>query len=174
MKALLTGVVALACAGCAGVREEARVPVTSGVRVAVDAARTATRKAVGNAEQAKASLNVAGKAATALLAAALPGQRPQLLGLQEALKTSSSALDSTLTELNTTSGALADSSGRIETLQGQIDTMAATLDRTLADERSAKAHTEFWRGAATKLGLLSLAMGLWTFRKPLLALGGIV
>jgi len=69
--------------------------------------------------------------------------------------------------------ALAKADAAIQENQAALETMQTQA----AELANAKAHAEksrdFWRGTAWKLALLSLALGIWTLRKPLLALCGV-
>ena len=68
---------------------------------------------------------------------------------------------------------IAQAADKIETLQAQIT--EATVARDDAEQRAkdAQGATRFWRAAALKLTLLSIALGLWVFRKPILRLCGV-
>jgi hypothetical protein len=58
-------------------------------------------------------------------------------------------------------------------LQKSIDVLAAQRDAFKRDAAAMETARDFWRGCVWKLGLLSLGLSLWIFRKPILALCGI-
>ncbi len=62
--------------------------------------------------------------------------------------------------------AMQENQAALETMQTQTAELAKTKEH-------AEAGRDFWRGTAWKLALLSLALGIWTFRRPLLALCGV-
>ena len=62
-------------------------------------------------------------------------------------------------------------------LQKSIDAIAAQRDAAQKDLSDMTTSRDFWRRATWKTGLslgcLSLALGIWIFRKPILALCGV-
>ena len=68
--------------------------------------------------------------------------------------------------------ALADSSGQLDIFQKQLRAMDAELTKARQAANRLQEGRDFWRAIAWKLALLSMALGVWTFRKPLIALCG--
>ena len=62
--------------------------------------------------------------------------------------------------------AMQENQTAIETMQNQAAELAKAREH-------AQESRDFWRDAAWKLALLSFALGVWTFRTPLLALCGV-
>ena len=62
--------------------------------------------------------------------------------------------------------ALQENQAALETIQKQAAELAKAREQ-------AEASRDFWRGTAWKLALLSLALGIWTFRRPLLNICGV-
>ena len=148
-------------------------PSTAAVQVAVEAAAGSTRKAAQSTAAAKGSLRVAEAKSQELLVLANPTERPIVVQLQTALQTTQSELETAQSELNSANGALADSSGALDGLQKQIREMGSALTQAQEEADRMKAARDFWRACVWKLALLSLALGLWAARKPLLALAGL-
>ena len=69
--------------------------------------------------------------------------------------------------------ALTNAGTQIEALQAQTEAEATA--RAAAEQREQKADAAriFWRAWTWKLAGLCFAFGLWTFRKPILALCGV-
>ena len=171
MKTLLPlTVLALSCAGCAATRHATNSPTVAAVQTTVDSAQMSAQQAVGSATRAKTALESASRAAEKVLADATPKQREGSVELRVALKTAHAAIDSTVVELKATTEALGDSQTRLGALQQQIDAMSADLVRTQSARQAAEDRADFWRSLGWRLGFLSLALGIWTFRKPLLSL----
>lgn len=63
--------------------------------------------------------------------------------------------------------------GHSRELQENIDALKARADNAEKDLSSMTSARDFWRSCTWKLGLVSLALGIWTFRKPILALFGV-
>ena len=82
------------------------------------------------------------------------------------------ALDEASTKLGETQEQLAVARTAEATATQQIDEISKALQSAAAEADRLKAARDFWRAATWKLALLALALGLWTFRKPLLALCG--
>ena len=82
------------------------------------------------------------------------------------------AVDAVKTALEKADAALAEAGSKIEGLQAEMATVSAAKEQAdcLAERQGQKAA--FWRACAWKLALLSLALGVWTLRKPLLILCG--
>lgn len=165
-----TAALVLILAGCATTRPPLNAPTVSAARTAVDSATVCTRKATGNVARAKIALQTAALAAGRIAVTAPPAQRPDVVALRSALDTTREALDSTDSELTAATAALEDSGSRLDQLQQRIDSMAAQLGQARTAEGAAESREAFWRASTWKLALLSLALGIWTFRKPLLAL----
>ena len=136
----------------------------------VEAAAGSARKAARSAAAATGSLRVAAAKSQALLAMAGPAERPLVIQLQTALDATQTELDAAQVELTTANGALADSSGQLAGLQKQIREIGSEWAKAQEESDRMKAARDFWRACAWKLALLSLALGVWTLRKPLLAL----
>lgn len=169
---ILAGVVLLSC-GCTSTRSGVHSIEAVEVRQTVDSASFSAREAACSASKAKFSLMAAAHETSALLKAATPAQRTQFRKLKATLDDTQGELDSTLTQLNATNGALAESATRVDALQLRINAMGAELATAQDAEHAEKTRADFWRGAALKLGILSLALGVWTFRKPIAALMGV-
>jgi len=161
---------ALFLAGCAVTRPASTTPTVTAVQTAVESAQACTRKATGNVARAQAALQDASRAAERVAAAAPPGQRANVVVLRTALNTTQDALDSTEVELSAATAALEDSGSRLDQLQQRVNAIGAELSRTQAARSAAENREAFWRAAAWKLGILSVALSVWTFRRPLLAL----
>ena len=146
---------------------------TSGVRVAVESAAWATRNATHQTAAAKASLQVAEAKSRELLTVASPAERPLAVALQGALEETQTALDDVQVQLKTAEGALADSSTQVETLQKQISANETELAQARDTAARMQTSRDFWRATTWKLALLALALGVWSFRKPLLLLCGL-
>jgi len=148
-------------------------PSTSALQMAMEAAAGSTRKAAQSTAAAKGSLRVAAAKSQALLAMATPAERPLVIQLQTAIDSTQTELDAAQAQLNSANGALADSSGALEGLQKQVREMGSELAKAQEEANRMKAARDFWRACTWKLTLLSLALGVWTFRKPLMALAGL-
>jgi chromosome segregation ATPase len=146
---------------------------TYGVRAAVESAACATRNATHETAAAKASLQVAEAKSREWLTVASPAERPLALELQTALEETQSDLNGVEGQLKKANGALTDSSTQVEVLQTQISADEAELSQAREAATRMQAGRDFWRAAAWKLALLSLALGVWSFRKPLLMLCGL-
>lgn len=146
---------------------------TSAVQASVDSAACAARHATQRTEAAEASLQVAAAKSRELLTLATPAQRPVALQLETALEETQTELTDVQEQLKEADDALEDSSGQLETLQKQVRTMGDELTAAQKEAEQMQAGRDFWRACAWKLALLSLALGVWTMRKPLLALAGL-
>ena len=104
---------------------------------------------------------------------ASPAERPLVVELQTALEETHTALDGVQGQLKTAAGALTDSSTQVEVLQTQISADEAQLAQARETAARMERGRDFWRAVAWKLALLSLALGVWTFRKPLLLVCGL-
>ena len=165
--------VALLLCGCMSTRNGSHGVSTSGVRAAVESAACATRNATHQTATAKASLQVAEAKSRELLTVASPAERPLVVELQTALEETHTALDGVQGQLKTAAGALTDSSTQVEVLQTQISADEAQLAQALETAARMERGRDFWRAVVWKLALLSLALGVWTFRKPLLLVCGL-
>jgi len=170
MKRLL--LLALLLCGCVSAPKDVRTASVAGVKASVESAAWATRSATQRAAAAKASLQTATAKSREWLTVASPAERPLAVQLESALEETRKELDGVQEQLHAADGALADSSGAMELLQKQVHAMGADLDAANAAENRMSAARDFWRASAWKLALLALALGVWTFRRPLLALCG--
>jgi chromosome segregation ATPase len=159
--------------GCTSPRHDVPTVSTFGVRAAVDSASYATQSAAHRTAAANASLRVAEAKSRELLTVASAAERPLAEELHTALEQSQTAMDGVQEQLKTAQGALADSSTQAETLQTQISAQETALAQARETAAGMQTARDFWRAAAWKLALLSLALGVWTLRKPLLAFCGL-
>jgi len=145
---------------------------TARVQASVESATRATQNAAQRTEAAEVSLHVAAAKSRELLTVASPAERPLVVQLESALEETQTELNGVQGQLKTAGGALVDSSGQLETLQKQIRAMDAELGQAREAANRLQAGRDFWRASAWKLALLALALGFWTFRRPLMALCG--
>ena len=170
MKRLIT--LAFLLCGCTGARTNVQQFPTANVRAAVESATRATQNATQRAAAARVSLRLAVAKSQELLTVASPGERPLVMQLDAALEQTQTELNATQEQLKTADGALADSADQLTTVQKQLCATDAELAKSREKVNGLEASREFWRASAWRLALLALALGLWTFRKPLLALCG--
>jgi hypothetical protein len=163
--------IALLLCGCVG--RGVPKPSAFTVQMTLDSATGAALKAAQNTAAAERSLRLAAMQSKALLAVATPMQRPLVIQLQTALDTTQTELESARVELNSAHASLADSSGQLGALQQQIREIGSALSKAQEENDRTKAARDFWRACSWKLALLSLALGVWAFRKPLLALASL-
>ena len=116
------------------------------------------------------SVRVAAAKSEALKALATPAERPLVIQLQTALEATQTELEAAQAQLDSAGGALAGSSGALEGLHRQIVAMGTELSKAQEESDRMKGARDFWRAWTWKLALLSLALGVWAARKPLLAL----
>ena len=165
--------VAWVLCGCMSTQKGIQHASTSAVQASVDSAAWAARHATRHTEAARASLEVAAAKSREWLTVASPSERPLALQVGAALETARTELDGARQQLAAAEGALAASSGELETLQKQVRVTSDELASAQTEANRLKAGRDFWRACAWKLALLSLALGVWTLRKPLLALAGL-
>jgi len=170
MKALL--LLALLLCGCAGAPKDSKSASVITVRAAVESATWATRSATQRAAAAKNSLQTATAKSRELLTVASPAERSLAAQLDLALSEAQTELNDVQEQLHAADGALADSSGELAAVQKQVGEMGRELAAAQEEANRAKASRDFWRASAWKLALLALALGVWTFRRPLLAMCG--
>ena len=142
------------------------------VQATVQSATRATQNATQHTAAAKVSLRLAEAKSRELLTVASPSERPLLVQLRSSLEQTQTELDGAQQQLKSADGALEDSSWQLEALQNQLRAMDAELGKAREAANRLQAGRDFWRASAWKLALLALALGLWTFRKPLIALCG--
>ena len=75
-------------------------------------------------------------------------------------------------EARQTEEALTKADDALQESQAALETMQTQAAELAKAKEHAEASRDFWRSAAWKLALLSLALGIWTLRKPFLALCG--
>ena len=141
-------------------------------QAAVGSAARATQNAAQSTAAAKVSLRLAAAKSRELLTVASPAERPLVVQVEAALEETQTEVDRVQGQLKTADCALADSSGQLEVLQKQIRAMDAELEQAREAANRLQSSRDFWRASAWKLALLALALGLWTFRRPLIALCG--
>ena len=161
---------ALLLCGC--VNTQRHGITTARVQTAVEAAARATQYAAQRTAAAKISLRVAAAKARELLVVASPAERPLVVQLESALEDTQREMNAVQDQLKTADVALVDSSGQLETLQKQLRAMDAELGQAREAANRLQAGRDFWRASTWKLSMLALALGLWTFRRPLIALCG--
>ena len=144
----------------------------TGVGASLDSATVAARNATLRTVEAKAALQTAAAKVRALLLVANPAERPLALQLEGALGQTQTALDGTQEQLRLADGALAESSRQIDTLEKEVCDLGSQLDKQREAVNRMQAGRDFWRASAWKLALLALALGVWTLRRPLLAMCG--
>lgn len=166
-------IVALLLCGCMSTQKGVDYPSAVTAQMAVKSAAGSTRKAARNTVSAKEALRVAAAKSHELLVLANPVERPIVVQLQTALETTQTELEQAQTELDSANGSLAESSGALDGLQKQIREMGSALTQAQEEADRMKAARDFWRACVWKLALLSLALGVWAFRKPLLAIAGL-
>ena len=169
MKQLL--LLALLLGGCAAVPKDVRGPV-SGVKAAVESAAWATRNAKQHTAAAKVSLQLATAKTRELLTIASPAERPLAMQLESSLAETQTELNGVQEQLRAADGALADSSGEVDVLQKRMSATEKELVTARNEANRSSASRDFWRACTWKLALLALALGVWTFRRPLLAMCG--
>lgn len=76
-------------------------------------------------------------------------------------------------DINTADIALDEASHKIESLQDQMRDLAQAKEVAQANELKAENAKRFWRAWTLRLSVVSGLLGLWIFRRPLLALCGI-
>lgn len=158
--------------GCVSPQRDVRNVSTVGIQTAVESAAWSAKKATQRVAAAKASLQIASAKSRELLTVASLNERPLVEQLETALQETQSELSAAQEQMSATGGALADSAGQLEVLQKEVRSMSAELGKAQEAANRMQAARDFWRVCAWKLGLLALALGLWTFRRPLLALCG--
>ncbi|MCX6968483.1 MAG: hypothetical protein NTZ46_12050 [Verrucomicrobia bacterium] len=126
------------------------------VRPAPDAAGDATARAVTSTSAAKAAIIHAKQEIAKLQAPA-----------------AQAALNEAVAQLNETQEQLAVAASASAMASRRVGEISQALDIATAKSNRLKAARDFWRTATWKLALLSLALGIWTFRRPLLALCGV-
>lgn len=142
------------------------------VQAAVESATRATQNATQRTAAAEASLGLAAAKSRELLTVATPAERPLVVQLESALDETQTELNGVQEQLKTADGALADSSGQLDAVQEQLRTTNAELIKAREEANRLQSSRDFWRASAWKLALLALAFGVWTFRRPLIALCG--
>ncbi|MEI7957900.1 MAG: hypothetical protein WCI40_02230 [Verrucomicrobiota bacterium] len=142
------------------------------VQAALESAAHSTQNATQRTATAQVSLRLATAKSRELLTVASPSERPLLVQLEAALEQTQTELDGAQQQLKSADGALEDSSWQLEALQNQLRAMDAELGKAREAANRLQAGRDFWRASAWKLALLALALGVWTFRKPLIALCG--
>ena len=162
---------ALLLGGCATVPKDVRGPA-SGVKAAVESAAWATRNAKQRAAAAKVSLQLATAKTRELLTLASPAERPLAMQLESGLAETQTELNGVQEQLRAADGALADSSGEVDALQKRMSATETELVAARDAANRSRAGRDFWRACTWTLALLVLALGVWTFRRPLLALCG--
>jgi len=161
---------ALLLCGCMGAQKNGLS--TSRVQTSMECAAHATQSAIKRAAAANDSLRVAKAKSRELLTVATPSERPLALQVESALEETRTELDGVQEQMKTADEALANSSEQLENLQTQLCARDAELRKAHGEASRLQAGRDFWRACAWKLGLLALAFGMWTFRRPLLALCG--
>ena len=142
------------------------------VQATVQSATRATQNATQHTAAAKVSLRLAEAKSREVLTAASPAERPLLVQLGSSLEQTQTELDGAQQQLKAADEALADSSGQLDIFQKQLRAMDAELTKARQAANRLQEGRDFWRAIAWKLALLSMALGVWTFRKPLIALCG--
>jgi len=99
-------------------------------------------------------------------------ERPLVVELSSALDQAHVELSGVQEQLNAAEGALTDSSQQIGAVQEHVRVLGSELGKAQEAVNQLKAGRDFWRACVWKLSLLALALGLWTFRKPLIAICG--
>jgi chromosome segregation ATPase len=163
---------AMLLCGCVSPQKDTRNVSTAGVQAAVESAACSARKATQRTEAAEGALRVAAAKSRELWTVASPSERPLVVQLETAVDETKTELNSAREQMNATEAALADSTRQTEALQNEISAMGAELNKARDEANRMQAARDFWRASAWKLALLALALGLWTFRRPLLALCG--
>lgn len=164
---------ALLLCGCAHPRNAVSPISTFAVRETVDSAAFAARNAARQAAAARTALRVAQAKSRELLTAAGSAVHPLAEDLHAALEESQTAMDGVQERLQETESALSESSDQVAALQKRTAEEARAMAAAQEETSRMRAARDFWRAAAWKLALLALALGVWTFRKPLLALCGL-
>ena len=165
--------VALCVAGCAHRTSDVYAPTVGSVRGALDTAWVSGKKASDSTAQARCSLKKAVASAEILDAVAGPAKAGDIADLKSALHEAQTAVETTATNLDAANAGMSDAAARTEVLQSEINGLATELSQAKEAKTAAENSADYWRGTAWKLALLSLALGLWTFRKPLTALAGV-
>jgi len=163
---------ALLLCGCAGARRDGNNVSVAGVQATVDCAALAARNATRHTAAAKVSLQVASAKSRELLAVVNSDERPLVVELSSALDQAHVELSGVQEQLNAAEGALTDSSQQIGAVQEHVRVLGSELGKAQEAVNQLKAGRDFWRACVWKLSLLALALGLWTFRKPLIAICG--
>ena len=132
----------------------------------------ATQSAAQHIKSANVSIRSAAAKSRELLTVATPAERPLALQVESALEETQTELTSAQKQLKSADEALTDSSEQLETLQTQLCARDAELRKAQGEANRLQAGRDFWRACAWKLAALALAFGVWTFRRPLLALCG--
>ena len=91
----------------------------------------------------------------------------------ERIKSESPVVYEATLALDRAETSIAEASDRIESLQTQITEANIAREDAAQKARDAEGAVRFWRAATLKLTLLSIALGLWVFRKPILRLCGV-
>jgi len=167
------GILSLFLTGCTTLQNSVPRISSEPVRADLEQVAGSTHLARDDVRRARAALGVAETKTSELLRTAAPTECGALGGIKASLLQSHTELDATLNSLAVAQGALTDSESKVQTLQSEIDKQTAAL--RCAEESAAreKASADFWRSVALKVSLLTLALVLWTFRKPIAALFGV-
>ena len=160
-----------AYSGCSAV--PVRIPIMSPAAVSVLTAATSNAKAIASSAAAQERISSARAKASQLSVSAAPEQRAIIHELSDSLDAANVEIVHTQTNLRATDEALTQSAKRVDALQGQLSDSADALSIEQTAHKKAIAGRDFWRSVTWKLALLSLALGLWTFRKPIRALFGV-
>ncbi|MEI6350065.1 MAG: hypothetical protein WCP06_03045 [Verrucomicrobiota bacterium] len=134
-------------------------PSTAALRVAVQTATVSAQRATENAKVAKAAIERARKSEG-------PGSAP-------ALTEAYGAVEGTIEQLDATQAALGASESRIESLHVEVENLTQAAEFAESGRMKEAAAKAFWRGCALKLGAMSLALLLWTLRRPIAAMAGV-
>lgn len=157
--------------GCSAV--PARIHPVSQAAISVLSAATSNARAMRSSAAVQSSITTARAQTAQLAATASEAQKPVVAQIEADLDAANKMVVETQADLDQTNQALNKSTAQIGDLQMQLTDLSDAKDASDKLANKEKASAGFWRSVTWKLTLLSLGMGLWIFRKPLLALCGV-
>lgn len=159
--------------GCSG------VPVVGGdggfvtVRSGLVGVRGSAVKVAERVAGARAAVGVAEERVSGLVKAGEgvgTKARGVLVEVQGELKAAGAALEVGGRELGEMKGALVEAEVRVKEAEERAVAVGERLATVEQEARRERVEVEFWRAVALKLGVLTLGMAVWVFRRPIGAL----